>query len=185
MQILYNKNDCFFFSPLIGSKKILSRGKFFSKKLALVKNTRAEKVGSLSNGVDFSYVNHNEFPFCIYLWKRPVEKLVDSVEKFCLFSALPETAKVEPPKIHRRSLLFPAWVSSCAKKLTGSMPRQGRMIPAMALSIFNKVFWKTMERNSRKSMPLPLFQLFGPKWNLLHHGASVSVTQNATGTLGE
>ena len=103
MQILYNKNDCFFFSPLIGSKKILSRGKFFSKKLALVKNTRAEKVGSLSNGVDFSYVNHNEFLFCIYLWKRPVEKLVESVEKFCLFSALPETAKVEPPKIHRRS----------------------------------------------------------------------------------
>lgn len=56
--------------------------KIFVKITPLVKNTRGEKVRILSEQVEFDYVNQNELCNCIPMWKSPVEKPVDSVEKF-------------------------------------------------------------------------------------------------------
>ena len=48
----------------------------------------------MSKGVAKCYVNANEFHKCIPLWKRPVEKSVDNVEKFGVSTANPEIPNV-------------------------------------------------------------------------------------------
>ncbi len=67
----------------------LSRPHLFGKMMPLVKTTRGEKVGKRSKGVELIYVNQNEFPVCMFLWKEPVEKPVENVEKFCISTAKP------------------------------------------------------------------------------------------------
>ncbi len=57
--------------------------------MPLVKTTRGEKVGKMSKGAGFTYVNQNEFIRCMTLWKRVVEKPVENVEKFRDFTAFP------------------------------------------------------------------------------------------------
>jgi len=64
---------------------ILSRGNFCTKKSAVVKNTGEEKIGKLSFPVAFDYVNRFAYPLFSMLWKEPVEKAVENVEK-CEFS---------------------------------------------------------------------------------------------------
>jgi len=54
-----------------------------------VKNTKGEKVGGLSHFVELSYVNQIAFHNGIVLWKSPVDKPVETVEKFCVFTGIP------------------------------------------------------------------------------------------------
>ena len=44
-----------------GISENLSSPKIFGKMLSIVKNTRGEKVGKVSNSVEDGYVNQNEF----------------------------------------------------------------------------------------------------------------------------
>jgi len=54
----------------------------------VVKNTTAEKVGKMLKGVEKNYVNRNEYPQRKALWKSPVEKSVENVEKWRFSTAI-------------------------------------------------------------------------------------------------
>jgi len=53
--------------------------------MAVVKNTGEGKIGKPSYFVGFDYVNRFAYPLFSRLWKAPVEKAVENVEK-CGFS---------------------------------------------------------------------------------------------------
>ncbi len=69
-------------SPAFRRGNFLSRPYFFGKRMPLVVFTRGEKVGTLTKNVEYGYVNQNGFSECMDMWKRPVEKPVENVEKF-------------------------------------------------------------------------------------------------------
>ena len=53
--------------------------------------------------VENNYVNDNEYIHCIQMRKEPVEKLVESVEKFCLAASFPETGNFRPGYEHEKN----------------------------------------------------------------------------------
>ncbi len=55
---------------------------FLYAKKSLVKNTRGEKVGTLSEAVEIHYVNRKETSAACTFHSQPVEKSVESVENF-------------------------------------------------------------------------------------------------------
>ena len=49
---------------------------------SVVKTTERKKVGILSKAVEINYVNQINDPQSDFLWKSPVDKPVEIVEKF-------------------------------------------------------------------------------------------------------
>ena len=64
---------------------MVSRGNFCTKKPPVVKTTEHEKMENRSISVVFDYVNCFVYPLFSILWKPPVDKSVENVEK-CGFS---------------------------------------------------------------------------------------------------
>ncbi|MBE6941092.1 MAG: hypothetical protein E7455_02230 [Ruminococcaceae bacterium] len=66
------------------------KGNFWGRKIGIVKNAEGEKVGKKSKKVENNYVNEGVFSSHFFCKNRPVEKVVENVEKSILSTKKPE-----------------------------------------------------------------------------------------------
>ena len=100
---------------------ILSRGNFCTKKIAVVKTTEGEKIGTLSILVVFDYVNRFVYPLFTRAVERGCGKSCGQCGKVCVFN--------------RYSDLFNS-MPGCEKNCIGRCIRSGFFVYARVTSMF-------------------------------------------------
>ncbi len=100
----------------------LSIPDFLHKRIGLVKKTGRRKMGKKSKSVEENYVNKPAFFRPFSLWKRPVEKSVESVENFgfstgigavCHRKGVPDRGPKCPGATGFPGVMFPGTGSFC------------------------------------------------------------------------